>query len=197
MPGTFGILIPPSVTMILYGVATETSIGKCFIAGILPGLLEIFLSCVWVAGVFFYRKRVPAQKGAIYYIEDRGEVDNFSWGERFGSLIKVLPFILIIAGIMLALYGGWATPSEAGGVGAVMAFVLVMIIYKVTDPPTAVGHHHQGPERKRHDPDDHGRGPDLRLYLLGPLRDPVHRGMDSRPAPSANGASSSWSTFCC
>jgi tripartite ATP-independent transporter DctM subunit len=46
--GTFGILIPPSVTMILYGVATETSIGKCFIAGVLPGILEIILSCLWV-----------------------------------------------------------------------------------------------------------------------------------------------------
>ena len=50
--GTFGILIPPSITMILYGVATETSIGKCFIAGILRGMLEILLSCVWVAMVF-------------------------------------------------------------------------------------------------------------------------------------------------
>ncbi|MCB2169040.1 MAG: TRAP transporter large permease [Deltaproteobacteria bacterium] len=132
--GTFGILIPPSVTMILYGIATESSIGKCFIAGILPGLLEIALSCVWVAGVFFYRKRVPAKAGAIYYIEDRGEVESFSWGDRFRSLGKVGPFVAIIIGIMLALYGGWATPSEAGGVGAVMAFVLVLIIYKVTNP---------------------------------------------------------------
>ena len=134
--GTFGILIPPSVTMILYGVATETSIGKCFIAGILPGVLEIFLSCFWVAGVFYYRKRHPATTGSVYYIEDRGEIESFSWAERFQSLIKVLPFVLIIAGIMMALYGGWATPSEAGGVGAVMAFVLVMIIYRVTDPRT-------------------------------------------------------------
>jgi C4-dicarboxylate transporter, DctM subunit len=134
--GTFGILIPPSVTMILYGVATETSIGKCFIAGILPGLLEILLSCVWVAAVFFYRKKHPAQPGSIYFIEDRGAIEYFSWGERFRSLIKVLPFVMIIAGIMMALYGGWATPSEAGGVGAVMAFVLVIIIYRVTDIKT-------------------------------------------------------------
>ncbi|MBI9086149.1 MAG: TRAP transporter large permease [Desulfobacterales bacterium] len=132
--GTFGILIPPSVTMILYGVATETSIGKCFIAGILPGMLEIFLSCVWVAAIFFYRKKHPASAGSVYFIEDRGETEYYSWADRFQSLVKVLPFVLIIAGIMIALYGGWATPSEAGGVGAVMAFVLVMIIYRLTDP---------------------------------------------------------------
>ncbi|MCF8078709.1 MAG: TRAP transporter large permease [Desulfobacterales bacterium] len=132
--GTFGILIPPSVTMILYGIATETSIGKCFIAGILPGLLEILLSCVWVAGVFFYRKKIPAKAGAVYYIEDRGETESFSWADRFQSLAKVAPFVAIIIGIMLALYGGWATPSEAGGVGAVLAFILVIIIYKVTNP---------------------------------------------------------------
>ncbi|MCF8061017.1 MAG: TRAP transporter large permease [Deltaproteobacteria bacterium] len=132
--GTFGILIPPSVTMILYGVATETSIGKCFIAGIIPGLLEIVLSCVWVGGVFYYRKLVPAKRGAVYYIEDRGLVETFSWGERFGSLVKVLPFILIIFGIMGSLYGGWATPSEAGGVGAVLSLVCVMTIYKVHQP---------------------------------------------------------------
>ncbi|MFP3928771.1 MAG: TRAP transporter large permease subunit, partial [Desulfobacteraceae bacterium] len=65
--GTFGILIPPSVTMILYGVATETSIGKCFIAGVIPGLLEVVLSCLWVGGVFFYRKVKPAKAGDVYY----------------------------------------------------------------------------------------------------------------------------------
>lgn len=132
--GTFGILIPPSVTMILYGVATETSIGKCFIAGIFPGLLEILLSCIWVAGVFFYRKKHPAQKGSVYYIEDLGEIEAFSWKDRFHSLFKVAPFILIIVMIMITLYGGWATPSEAGGVGAVLSFIFVISIYKVFNP---------------------------------------------------------------
>jgi tripartite ATP-independent transporter DctM subunit len=132
--GTFGILIPPSVTMILYGVATETSIGKCFIAGVLPGILEIILSCLWVGGIFFYRKSVPAKPGAMYYIEDRAQVESFSWQERFTSLIKVLPFVLIIIGIMGSLYGGWATPSEAGGLGAVLSLIFVMTIYKIYKP---------------------------------------------------------------
>ncbi len=132
--GTFGILIPPSVTMILYGVATETSIGKCFIAGVLPGILEIFLSCVWVGSIFYYRKLVPAKPGAMYYIEDRGVTEKFTWNERFGSLIKILPFVLIIFGIMGSLYGGWATPSEAGGLGAVLSIFFVITIYKIYRP---------------------------------------------------------------
>ena len=129
--GTFGILIPPSITMILYGVATETSIGKCFIAGIIPGILEILLSCIWVGGVFYFRKFVPAKRGSVYYIEDRRVVETYSWKEKFTSLFKVLPFVLIIFGIMGSLYGGWATPSEAAGLGAVLSLLFVMTIYKI------------------------------------------------------------------
>jgi tripartite ATP-independent transporter DctM subunit len=134
--GTFGILIPPSITMILYGVATETSIGKCFIAGVLPGVLEILLSCIWVAGVFYVRKLVPAKRGAVYYIEDRGVVESYLWKEKFASLVKVLPFVLIIIGIMGSLYGGWATPSEAAGLGAVLSLFFVMTIYRIYRPRT-------------------------------------------------------------
>lgn len=132
--GTFGILIPPSITMILYGVATETSIGKCFIAGILPGILEIILSCIWVGAVFYYRKLRPGNRRSLYYIEDRGVVESYTWAERFHSLIKVLPFALIIFGIMFSLYGGWATPSEAAAVGAVLSLFFVMTIYRIYKP---------------------------------------------------------------
>ncbi len=132
--GTFGILIPPSITMILYGVATETSIGKCFIAGIIPGILEIVLSCVWVGAIFSYRKLVPATPGSLYYIQDDVGHEAFSLGEKFASLVKVLPFVLIIIGIMGSLYGGWATPSEAAGLGAVLSLLFVMTIYRVYQP---------------------------------------------------------------
>jgi C4-dicarboxylate transporter DctM subunit len=132
--GTLGILIPPSLTMILYGVATETSIGKCFIAGVLPGLLLILLSCLWVGFIVFYRKLRPGKRRGIYYIEDRASVETFTWGEKFRSLIKVLPFVLIIFGIMGSLYGGWATPSEAAALGAVLALVFVMAIYGIYRP---------------------------------------------------------------
>ena len=132
--GTFGILIPPSVTMILYGVATETSIGKCFIAGVIPGILLVVLSCAWLGIVFFYRKLVPAQRGSTYFLESEDVHEKFSWADRFLSLFKVLPFVLIIIGIMGSLYGGWATPSEAGGLGAVLSLVFVMTIYKIYRP---------------------------------------------------------------
>jgi C4-dicarboxylate transporter DctM subunit len=134
--GTFGILIPPSVTMILYGVATETSIGKCFIAGVIPGILLVLMSCVWVGAVFLYRKYHPAKRGSLYYIdvEMQGTTETFHWRDRFASLVKVLPFVLIIFGIMGSLYGGWATPSEAGGLGAVLSLLCVMIIYRVYRP---------------------------------------------------------------
>ncbi len=132
--GTLGILIPPSITMILYGVATETSIGKCFIAGIIPGILLVLLSCVWVAAVFYYRKLVPGKSGSVYYIEDHSLDEQYSWKERFASTINVLPFVLIIFGIMGSLYGGWATPSEAAGLGAVLSLIFVMTIYRVTSP---------------------------------------------------------------
>ena len=132
--GTFGILIPPSVTMILYGVATETSIGKCFIAGVIPGILLVVLSCVWLGIVFFYRKFVPAQQGSTYFLEAEDVHEKFAWTDRFMSLFKVLPFVLIIIGIMGSLYGGWATPSEAGGLGAVLSLLFVMTIYKIFRP---------------------------------------------------------------
>ncbi len=132
--GTFGILIPPSITMILYGVATETSIGKCFIAGVIPGILLVLLSCVWVGIIYVYRRLVPPKPNALYYIQKVGEVESFSFKEKLLSLIKVLPFVLLIIGIMGSLYGGWATPSEAAGLGAVLSLIFVMGIYKVYKP---------------------------------------------------------------
>ena len=132
--GTFGILIPPSVTMILYGVATETSIGKCFIAGVIPGILLVLLSCLWLAIIFIYRKFVPAKKQSMYYIKEKVSEESFTWRDRFFSLFKVLPFVLIIIGIMGSLYGGWATPSEAAALGAVLSLFFVMTIYRVYSP---------------------------------------------------------------
>jgi C4-dicarboxylate transporter, DctM subunit len=60
--------------------------------------------------------------------------EKIAWGDRFLSLFKVLPFVLIIIGIMGSLYGGWATPSEAGGLGAVLSLLFVMTIYKTFRP---------------------------------------------------------------
>ncbi|MGB7920184.1 MAG: hypothetical protein WCF40_08990 [Desulfobacterales bacterium] len=98
-------------------MATETSIGKCFIAGVIPGILLVFLSSLWVGLVFFYRKLVPPKKGSLHYIKDQVTDEHCSWKERFVSLFKVLPFVLIIIGIMGSLYGGTAAASHYSGVG--------------------------------------------------------------------------------
>jgi len=136
--GTFGILIPPSITMILYGVATETSIGKCFIAGVIPGILLVALSSLWIVIYFKMTKsRSPSSATATgvaqaaTIIPAAPPVEHYTLKEQVYSLVKVTPLVLIIVGIMVSLYGGWATPSEAAGVGAVISFVVVMVIYRV------------------------------------------------------------------
>lgn len=120
--GTLGILIPPSITMIVYGIATETSIGRLFIAGIIPGIM---LTTFFMAWSLFYARR----HGFHFKLGDKG----YSWKEKFEILPKILPFLIIIAMILYALYGGIATPSEAAGVGAFICVGLVIIIYKMWD----------------------------------------------------------------
>ncbi|MFQ5773887.1 MAG: TRAP transporter large permease [Kiloniellaceae bacterium] len=122
--GTLGILIPPSITMIVYGIATETSIGRLFIAGLLPGAMLTGLFIAW--GLFDARRRG-------YRLGGRSAL-HFSLRERLAVLPKVGPFLAIIVGILWVLYGGVATPSEAAGVGALFCIVLVMAIYRMSRP---------------------------------------------------------------
>lgn len=121
--GTLGILIPPSITMIVYGIATETSIGRLFMAGVLPGLMLTMLFMAWS---MFYIKH----KGLNLTMGSQG----YSWREKFVILPKIMPFLLIIVLVLWALYGGVATPSEAAGVGAFFCILLVMVIYKIWQP---------------------------------------------------------------
>lgn len=122
--GTLGILIPPSVTMIVYGIATETSIGRLFLAGVLPGIL---LTCLFMAWALFATWRWG---GA----DARSRDVTYTWKQRFEALPKVLPFLFIIAAVVYVLYGGVATPSETAGVGAFLVIALVMVIYRVWQP---------------------------------------------------------------
>ena len=121
--GTLGILIPPSITFILYGIATETSIGRLFLAGVLPGLLLTGLFMLWTL-IYIWSKGFRA-----YAPEFR-----FTWREKFESIPKVAPFLLIVIGVMYVLYGGIATPSEAAGVGAALCVVLAVAIYRMWSP---------------------------------------------------------------
>jgi len=118
--GTLGILIPPSITMIVYGIATETSIGRLFIAGILPGLMLTGLFMAWT--VFScWRQGIG--------LSDLTQ--RFTLAQKLEALPRVLPFIAIIASILWVLYGGVATPSEAAGAGAMLCLVLVVFVYRI------------------------------------------------------------------
>ena len=121
--GTLGILIPPSVTMIVYGIATETSIGRLFLAGVFPGLLLVGLFMIW----------------SLYSTWRSGNVSiftsrNYSLAEKLSILPRVIPFILIIIGVLFAMYGGVATPSETAAVGALLCVLIAMVIYKLWNP---------------------------------------------------------------
>ncbi|PIQ54832.1 MAG: C4-dicarboxylate ABC transporter [Comamonadaceae bacterium CG12_big_fil_rev_8_21_14_0_65_59_15] len=121
--GTLGILIPPSVTMILYGIASETSIGRLFIAGVLPGLLLTTLFMLWALFLSWKRGTVLVDKDRIYTLREKVEL-----------LPKLLPFIAVVVGVVYTLYGGIATPSEAAGVGAMLCLLMVAAIYRVWRP---------------------------------------------------------------
>lgn len=118
--GTLGILIPPSITMIVYGIATETSIGRLFLAGILPGIMLTLLFMAWSL-IYARHKGVKLYNGNITY----------TLKQKLELLPRVLPFLAIIVFVLWALYDGVATPSEAAGVGALFCILLVAIIYKM------------------------------------------------------------------
>ncbi|MDQ6679842.1 MAG: TRAP transporter large permease [Pseudomonadota bacterium] len=129
--GTLGILIPPSLTLILYGLATEQSIGKLFMAGVGPGLLLTVLFGTWVMYKSWLenRERERQRRLGESALDTPAFDERFSWRQRLDTLPRLLPFVLLILFVMIALYGGWATPSEVAGVGAVGALAMVMLVY--------------------------------------------------------------------
>ena len=121
--GTLGILIPPSVTMIVYGIATEQSIGRLFLAGVIPGLMLVALFMAWS----LYATWKSGDRALL-------EQGNYTWKEKFEILPRVLPFLFIIIGVLYAMYGGVATPSETAAVGALLCLIIAMVIYKPWNP---------------------------------------------------------------
>jgi tripartite ATP-independent transporter DctM subunit len=121
--GTLGILIPPSITFILYGIATETSIGRLFLAGVLPGVMLTGLFMLWTLFIIWKR---GFRAHAVDF--------RYTWKQKFGSIPKVAPFLAIVIGVMYVLYGGVATPSEAAGVGAALCVVMAVVIYRMWRP---------------------------------------------------------------
>jgi C4-dicarboxylate transporter, DctM subunit len=133
--GTLGILLPPSVTMLLYAVAAEVSLGKLFLAGIGPGILLITMFAIY--SVFRYRKE---HRMALKVAADTGvrsamlHEESYTFRQKVGMITWVMPFVSILAGVMVVLYAGWATPSETAGVGAVLALLVISVMYGIWRP---------------------------------------------------------------
>lgn len=114
--GTLGILIPPSIVMVVFAAATESSVGRLFIAGIIPGLL-LGLALMVAIYVTARIKKLPRQPKA-------------SWGERLSLFGQASWGLLLILIVMGGIYGGIFTPTEAAAVAAVYAFVAAVFIYR-------------------------------------------------------------------
>lgn len=133
--GTLGILLPPSITMILYAVAAEQSLGRLFLAGLGPGLLLVLLFAGYA--MVRFRQEYAAAKAAYAETGARSALlheENLTLRDRFAALPRVLPFVVLLTGVMVALYGGYATPSETAGLGGVLALALIALIYGVWTP---------------------------------------------------------------
>ncbi len=133
--GTLGILLPPSVTMILYAVAAEQSLGRLFLAGIFPGVLLVTLFAMYA--VFRYRKEYRLAEAEYTRSGTASPLlvqETFTTRQKFEMMPRVVPFVLLLIGVMVALYGGFATPSETAGLGAVLALLLIAVIYGVWRP---------------------------------------------------------------
>lgn len=118
--GTLGILIPPSITMVIYGVITEVSIGKLFIAGIIPGIiLALILSLAIAIAVKIRPELAP-------------RVEGVTWKERISSLKRIWAFVVLALSIIGTIYTGIATPTEAAAIGATFAIIISLIYRRLT-----------------------------------------------------------------
>ena len=118
--GTLGILIPPSIGFIIYGILTEESIGKLFIAGFLPGIM---LALLFIGAIYIQCRRDPK-------MGPPGEATT--WKEKFNSLKGIWGMMLLFFIVMGGIYFGVFTPTEAAGVGAFGAFLFALLKGKLT-----------------------------------------------------------------
>jgi tripartite ATP-independent transporter DctM subunit len=112
--GTLGILIPPSVIMVIYGIMTESNIGKVFVAGILPGIVATILLCLAVLWIT-WRDPLAGPPG-----------EPSPWRERLAALKRVWPVALLFVLVIGGIYGGVFTATEGAGIGAGGAFVFAL-----------------------------------------------------------------------
>ncbi|MBO6538494.1 MAG: TRAP transporter large permease subunit [Rhizobiaceae bacterium] len=114
--GTLGLLIPPSIILIVYGAAVEESIARLFVAGVVPGLVlaALFMGYVVIWSLLNPKKMPPAEQ-------------RLPWREKFKAVRSLLPVFLLIAGVIGAIYGGLASPTEAAVVGVALSLLLARL----------------------------------------------------------------------
>lgn len=120
--GTLGILIPPSVIMVIYGIMTETSIGALFAAGIIPGLIA---TGFYLSAIVYATTRQPE-------LGPPGECTP--WTGRLQALRQIWSVVLLFIVVLGGMYGGWFTPTEAAGVGAMGGFLFALFRRQLSIP---------------------------------------------------------------
>ncbi|MCS4504277.1 C4-dicarboxylate TRAP transporter large permease protein DctM [wastewater metagenome] len=118
--GTLGIMIPPSINLIVYGFLTETSIPRLFAAGLLPGLA---LATLFIAGTAILCTLRPGLGGPRRH---------HSWRQRFTGLRHLVPVLTLFALVVGSIYAGWATPTEAAALGVVGALVIAALMRRLS-----------------------------------------------------------------
>ena len=113
--GLLGILIPPSIILVIYGSITETSVGKLLIAGILPGVLTAAVYMVGISVIVSLRPSLAPQ------------APRFSWRERIRSVRKIWEVTILFMTVVLGIYLGIFTPTEAAAVGALVALIMALL----------------------------------------------------------------------
>lgn len=118
--GTLGIMLPPSINLIVYGFLTQTSVPQLFMAGIIPGLM-MAVGFMLITAIIC---KIKPELG--------GPSRSFTWRERLAGLPHLLPVFLVFAVIIGSIYRGWATPTEAAAIGVAMALVIAAFHGAVT-----------------------------------------------------------------
>ena len=117
--GTLGIMIPPSVPLVIYAILTQESIGKLFVAAVLPGIIAM-LGYMLVVKIYVTLKPEAGPAGP-----------RVAWPDRFRALLRVTPVLFVFLVVIVGIYGGWANPTEAAAIGAAACGLLALFSGKM------------------------------------------------------------------
>lgn len=123
--GTLGVLIPPSIVMIIYGAMTRTSISKLFIGGIIPGII------LALSYMFYIFLRIKIQPQIIH---SEKQIEKLPWSKCIIEVLKIWPTLILITGVLGSIYLGIGTPSEAAAIGCSLAVILTACYGKLKWP---------------------------------------------------------------